>query len=61
MVVVGFMQALVRQPPKPHEEMKVGKKAKKKAAKKRPFEIPSGIPITLRAQWQTDAADWKSR
>jgi hypothetical protein len=30
-----LMGALVRMKPKPHEEMKVGKKAKKKAAKKR--------------------------
>jgi hypothetical protein len=30
-----LMGALVRMKPKPHEEMKVGKSAKKKAAKKR--------------------------
>lgn len=29
-----LMGALVRMKPKPHEEMKVGKKAKKKKAKK---------------------------
>jgi hypothetical protein len=31
-----LMGALVRMKPKPHEEMKIGKKAKRKAAKKRP-------------------------
>jgi hypothetical protein len=30
-----LMGALVRMKPKPHEEMKVGKKAKKKSGKKR--------------------------
>ena len=31
-----LMQALVRMPPKPHEEMKMGKKNPKKKAAKRP-------------------------
>lgn len=30
-----LMGSLVRMKPKPHEEMKVGKKAKKKSAKKK--------------------------
>jgi hypothetical protein len=33
-----LMGALVRMKPKPHEEMKIGKKAKKAKRKKRPNE-----------------------
>ena len=32
----ALMGALLRQPPKQHDEMKVGKKAAKKTAKKKP-------------------------
>jgi hypothetical protein len=31
-----IMRQLLRQPPKPHEKMKVGKKAKKSKPKKKP-------------------------